>query len=271
MYYAPPKPGVKLAFPSSLSRTVTFFQQVSLSSGTINTKGAWVEVETSTPHEVNGFHLIAYAVGASGSSRRALVDVGIGGAGSEVVLVPDILLSTQDNFGTMGGDMIYFPMRIPAGTRVAMRLQPNVAAITARGTIIFNYGESPTPVFTGCDALGVDTVTTNGVEISSGAAAYGAYTTITTLTRRYNAMLPLLGIGTTTATANSFIGVDVAVNRGTDVSVFRRGFRSKSVDMIVSEGNPMPFFGSFLLSDIMKVRLWSSAVVPFSVVLYGFY
>lgn len=111
MDWAPPQEGVVesagIVPASSSGITVT-------APGALNTKGAWSELIAATTREADGFHVeVRHNGGANGMS----IDIGIGAAGSEVVLLPDYYTSIATSKGA------YVPLRIPTGSRVAARYQ----------------------------------------------------------------------------------------------------------------------------------------------------
>jgi hypothetical protein len=87
-----------------------------VSSGTGNTKGSWTQIASSTTQSHRW--CVAMFRGVSGS--QYLVDIGVGGSGSEQVVVPNINLRDSS-----GGDPVSFgfPLMIPKSTRVAARCQ----------------------------------------------------------------------------------------------------------------------------------------------------
>lgn len=269
-------PGVGFGFGSAFSKTASISNQTTVTtSGSNNTKGSWVELESSTDYAVSGFYLIVDAAARSANQQRILLDVGIGGAGSEHVLVPDLLFSTGDIVDRgQGGHYVYIPMYIPAGTRVSARTQVNTSAPrTARVAIIFNYsGESLLPIFQGCDALGITTGSTSGVQVTSGSGgSYGAYTTLLTTSREYSA-LGLVSVGARSSSmTNSFIGIDIAVNRGSDIFLFRRGFVARNQESIGWTNCVLPYYGKILSSDTIKARCWATSTDDFHISLSGFY
>lgn len=110
--------------------------------GTAHTKGSWVELSASVGQDLIGLVL------APGNQRNAapstslwLLDIGIGGVGSEVVLVPDIAVNnvaTIRNFcPTIAG---WFPVSVPAGSRLAVRAQCNITNATDRLLDVVLYG-----------------------------------------------------------------------------------------------------------------------------------
>jgi hypothetical protein len=91
----------------------------------INTKGAWTEITAATSASIRW--LVPLVVGNSTdtawvANHRGLIDIGVGGSGSEAVIVPDV------GFGAFNNEAILHfpvtvPVRIPAGTRLAARYQ----------------------------------------------------------------------------------------------------------------------------------------------------
>jgi len=101
-----------------------------LTAGAANTKGSWVELIASTANKT--VYLIVWARRSAGTP--GLIDIGIGAAASEVVLIPNISPeSAGDGFVFEG------PIRIAAGTRIAARYQNSTASDT--GAIAIYLGE----------------------------------------------------------------------------------------------------------------------------------
>lgn len=89
--------------------------------GAANTKGAYTQLVASAPFSVCGLVLSMQV----DTNTGYLVDIAVGGAGSEVVIVPNIPFGI---FGTGGGDthgilQHFIPVSIPKGTRIAARFQ----------------------------------------------------------------------------------------------------------------------------------------------------
>ena len=122
--------GYALGFKSaqSLSRCLTLGDDPSLSRGTLidpgavaNTKGAWVPFSTSISFPVS--HVI---VSLGNNLNNVMsncswwLDIGIGAAGSEKVVVPDLyfLGATTEN---LFPDVFSIPVSLPKGERLSMR------------------------------------------------------------------------------------------------------------------------------------------------------
>jgi hypothetical protein len=91
--------------------------RASVQSGN-NTKSAWTEVIASTPFD--GFVLVNII--PAGSSATYLVDIGIGGSGSEISLISDILIDFYTPTSFFGvARQIFVPIFVPAGSRLSFR------------------------------------------------------------------------------------------------------------------------------------------------------
>lgn len=92
------------------------------SGGTPNTKGSWVEFTSSCTNAIKAIGIQTRQDNTAAARAAFKTDIGIGGSGSEVVLIPDLLSATNsreaESFATK-----FYPCDIPAGTRIAVRHQ----------------------------------------------------------------------------------------------------------------------------------------------------
>ena len=86
-----------------------------------HTKGNWVQLVASTAKRVVAMTLSAHAVGTT--QLRFLVDIGVGGAGSEVVVLPNIYVKIGASYTRDGQNFGPLLVDIPAGSRIAARCQ----------------------------------------------------------------------------------------------------------------------------------------------------
>ncbi len=113
--------------------------------GSANTKGAWSQLVASTAREIRALGL---AVGRNAGNQSLsdadfLVDIGVGAAGSERVIIPDWYAfsgSSGDTYRSQGTPA--FPVYIPAGSRVAARAQSSDTDATDRLIDVIAYGAS---------------------------------------------------------------------------------------------------------------------------------
>ena len=97
------------------------------------TKGAYSQITSSTSDDYIGFVL---SLGISANTTAAnfsnwLIDVAIGAASSEQIILPDLPMrsSAQEVVAFYTG---FFPIGIPSGTRIAARAQSNITDATDR-------------------------------------------------------------------------------------------------------------------------------------------
>lgn len=106
-----------------------------------NTKGAWSVVSASTSADAKGFIL---AFGGLGDTTRStckwFVDVAIGAAGSEQVIIENFHLASRVEHDAILPQVTpIFPIPIPAGSRVAVRAQCDITTAGDRLFDVFLY------------------------------------------------------------------------------------------------------------------------------------
>ncbi|MEM9607535.1 MAG: hypothetical protein AAGA99_08945 [Actinomycetota bacterium] len=109
---------------SSIEQLVDTDTNLTITSGTADTKGAWFEIDASAAFDVQAVMIWMNRAGSKGVT--GLLDVGVGPASSEVVEVADIVCGA--NFSRPGGYLL--PVDIASGSRISVRLQTNNAADT---------------------------------------------------------------------------------------------------------------------------------------------
>lgn len=169
-----------------------------LTSGAANTKGSWVELTSSAPEGVTSFFVMLYNTQESSGSSRIYVDIGIGAAASEVVLVPNLRSLTR-----VQNCAICFPvpLPLPGGVRVAARMQSGTAGtITADVALgVFRGHFLSSSPLTEATHYGLTTASTSGTQVDPGASANtkGAAAELTSsTTNQIRSILIMLGNGT---------------------------------------------------------------------------
>ena len=110
--------------------------------GSANTKGSYSQIVASTTNDIKGLIIaIGNQLNNVRSSQSWLIDLAIGGAGSEQIVIanyalncstsPDIVVPQTSDF---------LPLCIPAGTRLAVRAQSDGTDATDRLFDAFVYG-----------------------------------------------------------------------------------------------------------------------------------
>jgi len=154
-------------------------------SATPNTEAAsWTEIVSATVEYCDGFWLSAIGTSATSSISQIILDIGIGAASSEIVLVSHLLFDHQNNKPIQG--FVYIPIPIPGGTRVAARIRCSVASHSIKvGIVLQRQGNTkPSNTCTKCVTYGDDTSDSGGTSIDPGVTANteGAWTQMTSST-----------------------------------------------------------------------------------------
>ena len=123
--------GINFKNPSPPRSTVHYGPSVSLSRGVLvdpgasaNVKSAWVEITSGT--SIDHSSLLITIQGDTDTVKpagNALIDIGIGTSGNEVVILPNLpstFASSDDHLPVMFGP---FLLSIPSGTRIVARVQ----------------------------------------------------------------------------------------------------------------------------------------------------
>jgi len=125
--------------PSTMGRCTTYGVTEGASTGvlvdcggTANVKGAWVQIASALSFDT--FYLI-FSLGHQSNffSDPGLLDVGVGSAGNEVVLIPNIAITgSTDSFDITPNVIGPYAVTLRAGTRIAVRAQCSTAISNQR-------------------------------------------------------------------------------------------------------------------------------------------
>jgi len=184
-------------------------------NSTANTKGTtYTELIASTTRPYVGLHVFVQS--NSASQARALIDLAIGAAASEVIVIPDLFFWSMSSNALRAWTHYYFPIAIPSGVRLSMRAQSSTASWALRVGVLGVPVNPLVPVgFTRCTAYGATTADSGGIAIDSGATANtkGAYAVVSaSTTNPMKAMIAvILGSSLTVPATAATILVDVSI------------------------------------------------------------
>lgn len=180
----------------------TSYTAISVTLGAVaNTKGSWSQVVASTSGTVGMVRLRAMNY-ANAVAHATLLDIGIGAAGSEVVVVPNVTVGGGGAPNAFGGLIIDIPVSIPAGTRVAVRAQSQRTSYSFSINVVLLSALDAATTPTSLDTLGVSTATSSGTAMSGASGTYVQITSATT--RDYQGLIVVPAIaanGTLSGTA----------------------------------------------------------------------
>jgi hypothetical protein len=153
--------GANLAGDSVTTGSVTV-----TANAVANTKGAWQQVFASTVTDSGWLVVQPDDVFVSATNTGTLLDVGVGAAGVEQVIVPNIVMGAWQH-----GSMFMCPMFIPAGSRVSIRIQSAVASKAFPVKVNLLPCAVQADACQWCEALGVSAGTSGGTTLPTPSVA----------------------------------------------------------------------------------------------------
>jgi hypothetical protein len=189
-----------------------------------DTKGSYSQIIASTAFDAHAMLLhVGRETGTAGI--QFLIDLAVGGAGSEQIIIPNYLFSRGNNESSDAA--ILLPISIPAGSRIAARCQCSTASAVVKITLHLFGGDLWTPGgLSRVEACGAVTTDSGGSGIDPGASANtkGAYG-------------PLI-----TSTAFDYKGIFVCIggNKNSVIGTLTRGRMDISVGPSSSEQVILP-------------------------------
>ena len=208
----------------------------SLTCGVANTKGAWVELEAATEQDASW--ALVRIVDPSAGTHDYLVDIGIGAAAAETVVIPNVLLCYRS--GGAEAHAFLVPVAIPAGSRVAARAQSSAVSPTLKVEVMLfggGFKQSSAPALV--TVYGVDLTDSGGTPIDPGGVAHtkGAYSEIAAATAQ-DANWLVLGVGNQRNAGRTLAHwlVDIAVGAAGSERII-------VPDLLIQAGTTTPLIG----------------------------
>jgi hypothetical protein len=161
----------------------------SVTPGASNAEGSWVQIATAANMAYDSL-LMFIAVGGgntSGAQKDHLLDIGVDPAGgtSYTAIINNIVCG-QSQAVTTGFDEFVFPIRIKAGSSVAVRVQGNNATAGTVRVVATFYGRPTNPemVPVGQWSETIGTISgSGGTAVAPGNAAEGSWVSLGTTTK----------------------------------------------------------------------------------------
>lgn len=198
----PAKVEASLTSTSSEGTTVT-------ASASTHTKGNYAQLISSTARDSYGITVLVNNVGTASVNSRMLVDIAIGAAASEVVLIPNLLAGNAAPWANvMGGGVLYhFPVFIPSGTRISARCQALISADTCAVYCWLHSYPTTAGGWVGqrVTAYGPNTSTSSGVAHTPGSSS--AYATATQITASTTNPIRYMQVGIDTGTDTTAVNM----------------------------------------------------------------
>jgi hypothetical protein len=188
--------------------------------GTAHTWGTPTQLVASTPADTVGIcYKVNTSTSASGARADTLVELMIGGSGSETSLVGPIACA-----GRNGGVVYTLPLFIPAGSRISVRFKSNRVSTAFNSWIDLAHGPNR-------DGVGLpqrwvsyglvnDASNSRGTIITPGSSnAWGSWTSLTaSTTYAHDLWVPIVDRGTSSSTTTTTYRTQWAVASTTDAA-----------------------------------------------------
>ncbi len=154
----------------------------------VDSDGAYVRLIESTSR---AYKWMCVSIATTQQSITGLLDLSVGGAGSEVNFMDDRMLGVRAGpFGRKSAHLFYFPVDIASGVEIRARIQDdNASGITWRMKVMFSDVGPPAGTPTLMDSTDVRVLVN-----SSTADVYGSYVNLITSTA-HDAKWLLIGQG----------------------------------------------------------------------------
>ena len=180
-------------------------------SGTPNTKGAWIQLTAATPFDA---HELFVKPGTSylGTTATSLFDIGVGAAGAEQVIIPNVLWVQDQWCGFASGGGLKFPVSIPKGSRIAARAQGGAGAVSPTLTLTFINCGGDKPKSGKVFDIGTNLAASSATALALATAAKSAWVQLTAATaQRMDGFFLCLGNNGASVTTSQWARLDIGV------------------------------------------------------------
>lgn len=200
----------------------------SVTPGASNVEGSWTQIASGAniAQDVVAFMINVKNGATASAAKNHLLDIGVDEAGgtSYTAVISNIVCGASGTGLAMPGHFFLFPLRIKAGSSVAVRIQgSNATAGTVRVAAEF-YGQNSNPLLlpVGTIAETIGTITnSNGVSFTPGNAADGSWVDLGATTNPLWWWQIAYQVDNATITAE-YTYIDLAWGDGTNKHIIKR-------------------------------------------------
>jgi hypothetical protein len=214
------------------------------SSGSANTYGSVVELISAANNTMDswGIEIVIVQTGASAVSSETCVDI-LAGTATEDKIIDSLI----GGFAYAGTSMRYFfPLYIPAGTRIAAQAASAVTSNAVRvGVYLYGGGNPPFKVGGRVTTYGTKVNSARGQAITPAASGGAASATQLTAssTRDHHYLLPGFSVvADGTIAAAGWVNVGIGVGAATEERIGTWFFPKATTEQMAG---PMPMLGAF--------------------------
>ena len=166
---------------ATTDETATFSISVTSGAGANAKNATYTQLIATTTYASYGIMVqLAGLQTTASTNQRCLVDIALGGAGAEVVIIPNLTCGNVADYvaSSAQGVSYFFPIYIPAGVRVAATSQASTGADVVNVAVrLFQHPMGAGGWFgSRVTAYGADTTNSRGTSVTP---AQNAFTTVT--------------------------------------------------------------------------------------------
>lgn len=243
-------------------------------SGTIHVKGAYTTLIAATAHDAFGVWVSFAGLAVSAAASNALVDIAIGAAGSEQVILPNLDAGNAQTSGShpTAGALYFFPVFIPSGERVAARMQALIASDTAVVMIYLDQRPLYPPATGGVVDYGTNLSLSRGTSVARANGAFGAWAELVASTSRDHRFWKPGIDGLSDATLTGGLGnlVQLGVGgAGAEQVIEEWSFGTDTSEAITGSFPPSPVYCPVPAGSRIAARACGSVTEPLGVIAYG--
>lgn len=197
-----------------------------VTSSTANTKGAWSTLISGTATPGAWISLGGDRITTAGD-RAVLVDIGIGAAGSETVVAPNLIMGFRFFRNTL------FPLHIPAGATVRARASSPLTSdfVRIRTHVFHGEPDGGLSVPGRITAYGVVTASSGGTQVTPNATSNvkGSYAQLTAATTAPIHALMVMVQGSSNTLLDVDYLIDIAVGASGSETIIMPDFAARTM------------------------------------------
>jgi hypothetical protein len=201
---------------------------ISVTPGASNGEGGWTASGLGTlAEELCGIWVAVHTGSTTGTDKSHLLDIGVDPAAGSAysAIISNVVCGLSSPVGTGFGQQFWFPIRIPKGATLGVRVQGVQATAGSVRVMIKGYGlpRRPELVWAGQTSQTIGTITNSqGVTFTPGNAADGTWVSLGTTDRELRHIQVAAQISNGTITAQ-YTYVEIALaNTGTPTILARQ-------------------------------------------------
>lgn len=246
--------------------------------GGANTKDTtWTTLIASTAFDAQMVLVHIQGSAVSGVNTSTLIDIGIGAAASETVIIPNLLAGYAGAPSAQGfARHAMFPLYIPAGSRLSARSQSVRITGSTKVWIELLGGPRDTAWWCGQQVIdyGIALASSMGTNVTQGgSSSEGSWTSVATTTQEHKALVFMVqGSNTDVVMQSAAQNWDVGLDT-TSTALLQENFlsRTNTSEAMGYHGLWLPIYANLPSGSPLAVRGSATAATPdvMDVALYG--